>query len=198
MVDTDDGLRARRRAQTERDIEDAALASFGTSGFESTTMEQIAASAGVSVRTAFRYFPSKVDTVLFSARRVSSVIDSDLRPLIERRAPLVELEDSVARSLTALIESDPAVIARLKQLRALMLRDDRLRGDVMRSEGYAAGMTDPGTEKPATLESRLLIELTSATLRAAFDTWASAKDDHEGDLAAHYQRAREVRESLVS
>ena len=191
-----DGLRARRRAQTERDIEDAALASFGTAGFEGTTMEQIAASAGVSVRTAFRYFPSKVDTVLFSARQVSSVIGRELWPLVESGATLTELEDAIARSLSSLVEADAEIVARLKQLRSLMLGDDRLRGDVLKSEGYSAGMGEPNIANSGmSLESRLRVELTSATLRAAFDTWAASPDGD--DLVTHYRRAREAREKLL-
>jgi len=159
-------------------------------------MEQIAASAGVSVRTAFRYFPSKVDTVLFSARQVSSVIGGELWPLVESGATLTELEDSIARSLTSLVETDAEIVARLKQLRSLMLGDDRLRGDVFRSEGYSAGMGEPIVASSGmSLESRLRVELTSATLRAAFDTWAASPDGD--DLVTHYRRAREAREKLL-
>ena len=75
--------RGRRRLTTELDIEAAALAELETLGFEQLTMERIATAAGVSVRTAFRYFPTKVDTLLHTARRVAEVMDAALAASLE-------------------------------------------------------------------------------------------------------------------
>ena len=191
------GLRARRRAQTEREVEDAALDAFAARGFESTTMEQIAESAGISVRTAFRYFPAKVDTVLITSRSVFQLLGAGLGTEIHGGASLSAVEQSIDDSLSALVAADPAAIARLKRLRGLMLRDDRLRAEVAKSEGYLSGLSVPESGPGATsLEARLVAELASATLRAAFDHWAATADD-SGLLLAHYRRARETRDAVV-
>jgi AcrR family transcriptional regulator len=58
------GLRARKRLRTQLVIQEAALQLFAEQGYESTTVEQIAALADVANATFFRYFPGKADVVL--------------------------------------------------------------------------------------------------------------------------------------
>ncbi|WP_320773773.1 TetR/AcrR family transcriptional regulator [Streptomyces sp. CRN 30] len=191
------GLRARRRALTEREIEDAAIDAFETQGFAGTTMEHIAVRAGVSVRTAFRYFPTKVDTVLFSARQVSQVLGDGLRADLAAGASLFDIEESITASLTTFTASSLDVTARLKRAHALVLNDEQLRTQVMRSDDYLAGLDDHDTEAvPRTLEARLLIAIVTATLRTAFDDWARSVGE-DTSLVSHYRRARAARDSLM-
>jgi mycofactocin system transcriptional regulator len=57
--------RGRPRSTSARELRRIALRSFIAQGFENTTIEQIAAEAGVSERTFFRYYASKA-SVLFT------------------------------------------------------------------------------------------------------------------------------------
>ena len=55
--------RGRPPATSSRELERIALRLFSDNGFENTTIEQIAAEAGVSERTFFRYFPTKASVL---------------------------------------------------------------------------------------------------------------------------------------
>jgi len=51
----------RRRVTSQAELEQAAFGLFAAHGFDATTVDEIAAAAGIGRRTFFRYFPSKND-----------------------------------------------------------------------------------------------------------------------------------------
>jgi TetR/AcrR family transcriptional regulator, regulator of mycofactocin system len=55
------GHPGRRRATSRAELEQVAFALFAVRGFDATTVDEIAAAAGIGRRTFFRYFPSKND-----------------------------------------------------------------------------------------------------------------------------------------
>jgi AcrR family transcriptional regulator len=59
-----EGRREAKKAATRRRLHEAGMRLFAEQGYEATTVEQIAAAAGVSHMTFFRYFPSKDHLVL--------------------------------------------------------------------------------------------------------------------------------------
>ena len=55
------GHPGRKRVTSRAELEQAAFSLFAANGFEQTTVDEIAAAAGIGRRTFFRYFPSKND-----------------------------------------------------------------------------------------------------------------------------------------
>src|SRR6266550_6851184 len=56
-------LTERRKAHTRREIAETALALFAHDGYDNVSAEAIAAEAGVSLRTFYRYFSTKDDVL---------------------------------------------------------------------------------------------------------------------------------------
>jgi AcrR family transcriptional regulator len=83
-------------------LQEQALRLFVEHGYEATTVEQIAAAAGVSHMTFFRYFPTKEDAVL------SDSYDPLLVAAIQSRP---RTEDPVTRVHTAVREGLGAIYA---------------------------------------------------------------------------------------
>jgi len=71
------GRRDRKRAEVRANLHEAAVALFSERGYEATGVDDIAAAAGVSLRTFFRYFASK-DDVLFAKEMDASGYLEDL------------------------------------------------------------------------------------------------------------------------
>ncbi|NEC90997.1 TetR family transcriptional regulator [Streptomyces sp. SID12501] len=58
------GLRERKKQQTYRHVSDIAIGLFLAKGFDAVSVAEVAAAAGISKPTLFRYFPAKEDLVL--------------------------------------------------------------------------------------------------------------------------------------
>lgn len=60
-----EGLRERKRRETQQRIAEVGQRLFLSQGYDSTTLDAIAAEAGISRRTFFSYFKSKDDIIFF-------------------------------------------------------------------------------------------------------------------------------------
>lgn len=74
----DKSLLDRRAAETRAEIVDAAVDLFVEHGFDSTSMSDVAAAAGMSRRTLYRYFATKDDIVFDAPRQWLEVLDETL------------------------------------------------------------------------------------------------------------------------
>jgi AcrR family transcriptional regulator len=99
------GLRERKKQRTRDLIASTGLELFARSGYNATTVAEIAAAADVSERTVFTYFPTKED-ILFSDQ---AAFRDRLAASLEHRRPgasaLDTLRDFVVENLSAIDES---------------------------------------------------------------------------------------------
>jgi AcrR family transcriptional regulator len=92
---------SRRRQSLLSEYERLALELFAAQGFRSVTFDDIAAAAGVSARTLFRYFPTKEDVLLGFPRRGVAVVIAQIRQLEPCADPLDALWQSRLQSIEA-------------------------------------------------------------------------------------------------
>ncbi|WP_033220372.1 TetR family transcriptional regulator [Kitasatospora phosalacinea] len=167
---------AAQRLQMRQDLTAAAMELFATQGYEETTVDQIAAAAGVARRTFFRYFRSKEEAIfpdhddtlvrvadlLASAEAEEHPLDVVCRGIKEvLRMYASTPEMSVARyqlirQVPALREREIAVVSRYERLftRYLLGRFD------------AAEQTPPGWQRGGDDDS-MLAEVSAAAVVAA-------------------------------
>jgi AcrR family transcriptional regulator len=94
-----------RHLATAYAIERAALSLFVELGFDVVTTEQVAAAAGISIRTFFRYFPEgKEGVLLLEARRGADLFEQALRRRPPQEPAVVAVREAALESVGALDE----------------------------------------------------------------------------------------------
>ena len=132
-MNTELGLRERKKQQTRRAIADAAKRLFLERGFEQVSVAEVARAADVSEQTVFNYFPTKEDLVyermdtfeheLLAAVRERPEGETPLRAFVRfilDRSDTAMAGDGRRRvaDLTRLVSASPSLMARERQLGA--------------------------------------------------------------------------------
>ncbi|TIC87493.1 TetR family transcriptional regulator [Nocardioides sp. GY 10113] len=183
------GLRERRKQVTRHALELAALRLFARDGFAETTVEAIAAEAGVSTRTFFRYFATKED-VLNPLREIRQgmlreellAVPEDAGDLLSvavaglcRMAPDFEGEGDVVRLWAQAAYSSALLRGRLYEV--LLSWEDKIRRALAERAGVAADAPEVVAAAAAAV----------ALWQHAVERWQAdlESDQPEHDLAGH-------------
>ena len=108
----------RRRVTSLTELEHIAFGLFADKGFEQTTVDDIAAAAGIGRRTFFRYFPSKND-VPWGQFELEL---ERMRARLKACPPEIPLMDAIAMALVDFNRVDPEQIPWHRRRMALILR----------------------------------------------------------------------------
>lgn len=184
-----ESLRERRRRQTTEEISAVALRLFDARGFAETTVDDIAAEAGVSRATFFRYFKSKEEAALHELIDLSGDMDRRSQASSAVAPTLPALTDCTADLLGRVT---PQQLAHYVVLRRLIEREDALR---LAADAHAHALAERirsrllvTQQRNDRLETRVLAETTVALLQATLDEWV---DSPESDLVVLYRDAVE-------
>ncbi|TFD33774.1 TetR family transcriptional regulator [Cryobacterium cryoconiti] len=173
--------RTRRLAQTELTI--VAQDLFLEHGYENTTVDEIAAAAGMSKRTFFRYFASKDDLVIgkydlfgdriaeaLDARPADEPVWDSLRRVFDLTLDYVQDDHARARNdaMERIVRSSPQLHARY--LEKMQRVQEILVGRVAtRMADQSSGRNDP---KPAAV-----VGAAFACMQAARTAWLESSQD---------------------
>ncbi len=106
--------REQKKHRTRSTLASAAIEMFGERGYDEVTVAEIATAAGVSRRTAFRYFPTKDDLIMEHPNQWMQVFISSLDANQHLCASQRLREGSYA--VAAHIEADPEPVIQLFSL----------------------------------------------------------------------------------
>jgi AcrR family transcriptional regulator len=162
-----EGLRQRKRRATRTRLVDEALTLFLARGYEATTVDDIAAAAGISKRSFFDYFPTKEDVVLAWQDAFGEALVATLakRPLDEPPARAVEAALTQALSEAAAQPLAYEIDALIQRSPALKVREHVKYVRLEESLAEALIARDSAADDP--FASRLLAMLVAGAMRLA-------------------------------
>ncbi|SIS01858.1 TetR/AcrR family transcriptional regulator [Microbacterium sp. RURRCA19A] len=191
------GLRDRRRRETALEICAAALDLFEEKGVAGTTVDEIAARAGVSPRTFFRLAGSKEDAVFIDDDRFVTAVTGAGRPGDDIAALAAGLRAVFARELENL-DADSEARERYLRVRRLIGHEPSLLGAAIRREITASDLfVAEIAERIGRPEAdvRAAAGLTGLEMRTTLDEWARCHD--RGEARSLVDLHRDVREMLA-
>lgn len=175
-VASDADLRSRNVERNRAEAADIALQLFAERGYDAVGIDDIAAAAGISRRTFFRYFESKEGVVLPFEEERLEVLREALATRTDGETPLGavrravhtmadhidEHEHTAMLTRLRIIEQNPTVHARSLEVLA--------RWEVALREVIAAAI---GEQPDTSLTARVVASASVAAFRSAAELWAA-------------------------
>ncbi len=193
MTSVSTGKREQKRERTRERLRECALARFQELGFEKACVAEIAADAGVTERTFYRYFATK-ETVLFQ--------DFASRFDWFRAALAVRPEDeSILDSVRVAVESFPddrEVLRQVAQLRTSLLSGDVIEEQMRRVQaGFASEIERHLLRRLEQTRDRRLVaavlgNAVSAALVSSLRVWSESGGDDTDELREITARALDL------
>jgi AcrR family transcriptional regulator len=171
LSDESCGLRERKKRETRRALNLAALDLVEERGFAAVTTEEIAARAGVSARTFFNYFPSKEAAVIGTTAGELEAYAVSLEEDAGDESPL----DSLRRILAGMLAPTSMDRELRAKRRRILLGEPSLApalvGNNIRIENALTAALERrlGVRAGASLEPRLTVAVAIAAVRACIE-----------------------------
>jgi mycofactocin system transcriptional regulator len=169
--------RGRPPATSARALEVIALRLFTENGIDETSVEQIAAEAGISRRTFFRYFDSKTDVLWHNFDHEVA----ELRAALATTPPQAPLLDAIRQAVIAINGYTAEDVPELRTRMNLINSSPTLAASAAAHyDAWEQAIIDFAAErlgaKPTDLQPMAIGRATLAVCRAAYEQWANRAD----------------------
>jgi AcrR family transcriptional regulator len=164
----DEGLRERKRRETEKRIADAAVRLFIEKGYDETTLDEIAAAADISRRNFFHYFKSKDDILLSMQGSMGDVLAAALREEPATKRPIEAVRDAAIKACAPYPAEDMIVIDRLMRS-SETVQARKLAGYVQHERTLFAAMREKWPEPERETALRLVAMMSIGAVRLSLD-----------------------------
>ncbi len=171
--------RQRKKTATRDRIRASALRLFREQGYDATTVEQIAAAAGVSHMTFFRYFPAKEDVAL------SDSYDPLIAGRLERTPatwPLTQrIRTVLVQGLRQVYDTErEALLAQNKLIVSTPVLRERLWASQMETQQLILQVLSAGRDDPhPSFQDRVTVAACLAAATTAVLTWVENNGNPE-------------------
>ena len=166
-----EGTRERKRRETRQRIAEAGLKLFTAKGFEATTLDAVAAEAGISRRTVFHYFKSKDEILLSLQAGLGERLVAELSAQPRAQTPL----DAARIALLAVIApySHDGLIEIDRLLRSSEGVQARKQASYLRDEGVLYDALRQQWPDESETRLRLVAMLSINVMRLSLNAWSA-------------------------
>jgi len=169
-------------------LRDAALELYLDPGYEKVTVAEIAARAGVTRRTFFRYFPDKREVLFFGTDRVEALVTQGVLAASDGTSAL-EVVAAALAPIAELSDEDPAWAAVVRKRNTIIQGNRELRERELGKHASLASAIASALERRgvAARAAKLAADAGLAAFKAGFDQWID--DAKQRKMGKHIREA---------
>src|SRR5207302_11215957 len=160
----------RKRRAVRGELSEVALRLLTDRAFDTLTIDQVAAAAGVSRRTFFRYFTSKEDVVFAFLDQWAVRLAADIVARPAEEDPVAAVQNSF-RQLTAAYDDRALALVRLVRETPSLREQERINREHLRMAVVDALATRLGLDAERDMRPQILATIAFAPLDAAMIAW---------------------------
>ncbi len=165
------GIREEKRQQTLKRITQSAISLFAKQGYEATTLDAIAAAAGISRRTFFHYFKSKDDILLSQQAGLGEQLVEALATEPTRGTPAETLQAAMRRIAASYPLEELIAIDSL--MMSIEVVQSRKQANYIRDEHLLLAALRQRWPEQSDISLRLAAQMAIGLTRLSLDAWRS-------------------------
>lgn len=174
---------ARWEPDARERLVDAALRLFAERGYDDVTVTEIAAAAGLTKSTFFRYFPDKRDVLAAGQETLSRLLTEGILTAPADASPLAAIRSGLERASASLTPENREFGPRLRE--AIAASAELQQRDALKQAGMSKAMSTALVERGVDPTTAVVAaELGNLAFKEAYAAWIAPSEERDlGELA---------------